>query len=67
MAYPVTESIVKNTNGTESKCSRKYHLEVGELLDRLTILQLKEVKVPETKDRSLEDIEKSFLKSFGAD
>jgi hypothetical protein len=57
MTYPVTESIVKNTNGTESKCSRKYHLEVGELLDRLTILQLKEVKVPETKEQVQQEIE----------
>lgn len=42
---------------TENKCSRKYHLEVGELLDRLTILQLKEVKVPETKEQVAKEIE----------
>ncbi len=41
----------------ESKCSRKYHLEIGELLDRLTILQLKEVKVPETKEQVSREIE----------
>ena len=35
----------------EKTCNRKYHLELGELLDRLTILQLKEVKIPETKEQ----------------
>jgi hypothetical protein len=42
---------------TEKNCNRKYHLEIGELLDRLTILQLKEVKVPETKEQVSQEIE----------
>jgi hypothetical protein len=41
----------------EQKCLRKYHPEIGELLDRLTILQLKEVKVPETKEQVSQEIE----------
>lgn len=41
----------------EQKCFRKYHLEIGELLDRLTILQLKEVKIPETKKQVSQEIE----------
>jgi len=48
MINSITEPIVaKNGNTHETKCFRKYHLEIGELLDRLTILQLKEVKVKE--------------------
>ncbi len=41
----------------EKTCNRKYHLELGELLDRLTILQLKEVKIPETKEQVSKEIE----------
>lgn len=33
------------------KCIFKYHLEIGELLDRLTILQLKEIKIPELHEQ----------------
>lgn len=39
------------------QCIMKYHLEIGELLDRLTILQMKEVKIPETKQQVSEEID----------
>jgi len=58
MINSIAEPIVaKNGNTHETKCFRKYHLEIGELLDRLTILQLKEVKVPETKEQVTKEIE----------
>ena len=58
MINSITEPIAaKNGNTQETKCFRKYHLEIGELLDRLTILQLKEVKVPETKEQVTKEIE----------
>lgn len=36
---------------------RKHKLQLGELLDRLTILQLKEVKVPETRAMVTQEID----------
>lgn len=36
---------------------RKYLPEIGELLDRLTILQLKEVKIPELREQYAKEIE----------
>jgi hypothetical protein len=58
MTYPVTEPTAStNGNINENKCFRKYHLQIGELLDRLTILQLKEVKLPETKEQVTQEIE----------
>lgn len=36
---------------------RKYNYELGELFDRLTILQLKEVKIPEHKSQYTKEIE----------
>ncbi len=36
---------------------RKHKLKLGELFDRLTILQLKEVKIPETRNHVSEEIE----------
>ncbi len=41
----------------ETKCIRKYHHEFGELLDRLTILQLKEVKHTQLKAQFSKEIE----------
>lgn len=35
---------------------RKHQLQLGELFDRLTVLQLKEVKVPETRQQVTEEI-----------
>lgn len=35
---------------------RKYNYELGELFDRLTILQLKECKIPEHKDQYAKEI-----------
>ena len=43
---------------TEHTCNRKYHLDLGELLDRLTILQLKEVnRAGELKEQITGEIE----------
>lgn len=36
---------------------RRHKLQLGELLDRLTILQLKEVKIPETRAMVTQEIE----------
>lgn len=58
MTYPITENgKAKNAVVNERECFRKYHPEIGELLDRLTILQLKEVKVPETKEQVSQEID----------
>lgn len=58
MTYPVTAPAEKKNGVTpDHKCLRKYHPEIGELLDRLTILQLKEVKVPETKEQVSQEID----------
>lgn len=35
---------------------RKHQLQLGELLDRLTILQMKEVKIPETRSHVTQEI-----------
>ncbi len=45
-------------NEPENKCIMKYHLDLGELLDRLTILQLKEVnRAGELKKQITEEID----------
>lgn len=36
---------------------RRHKLQLGELLDRLTILQLKEVKIPETREMVTQEIQ----------
>ena len=42
----------------EQTCHRKYHLDLGELLDRLTILQLKEVnRAGDLKEQITKEIE----------
>ena len=56
--YPPTkaESLVANQRGIMEK-NRKYLPTIAELIDRLSIIQLKEVFIPEHKEEYAEEID----------